>query len=378
MLYGAGCKVPPASAAASAAPFFLFVNGATTRIDFSAPVIKDITTWKALDLEAQAFAAPTLYWDGLVHNGWDKVLVAFIRSTLCWMMCLGFIGLAHRYLTRPKRIIRYLADSAYWVYWIHLTITFKLSCMAQQLEWGSSLFRSYLVFVLSTLLIYWTYNSFVRYSWLGDFFMGKRKSRSDPGEEEFRLSALVKRLAPGTALVGVVAFLLGEMLRYDESYRGAPALVEAYVARDEETLRRYDSFDEHLDILGNTPLHHAARRSEGLRLYDPMPILIERTGDLNTRNDFGRTALFVATRTGNRNDIKQLLDAGADPNIPDIHGHTPAHVAAIKTGVRGQSASAAYSEILELLSSRGADLSQRDAYGRTVADCLTHFGPDVP
>jgi len=357
-----------------AAPFVLLANGATSRIDLSAPVIKDITTWTVLDTGSGTLGGPILHWEGLVHNGWDKVLVSSIRSTLCWLMCIGFIGLAHRYLNKPRPLIRYLADSAYWVYWIHLPITFKLSFLAQQLNWGSSLFKSYVVLTTSTLIVYWTYNSFVRYGWLGDYFMGRRKSRTDPCEEEFRLSNLIRRSAPATLLIGMIALLLGQVLHYDRNFQGAPVLVEAYVARDEATLERYDRIDGIVDVFGNTPIHNAVQRAEGQRLYDPLPALIQKSSDLDVQNDFGRTALFVATRKGNRGDIERLLAAGADPDIADIYGHTPAHVAAIKTGLRNPAVSDAYLGLLSLLSEQGADLNLRDSRGRTAGECLSSFG----
>jgi hypothetical protein len=38
----------------------------------------------------------------------------------------------------------------------------------------------------------------------------------------------------------------------------------------------------------------------------------------------------------NLEDIHSLLNAGADPHIPDRHGRTPAHLAAIKTKLKNQ------------------------------------------
>ena len=359
-------------------PFILFVSDATSRLDLSAPVIKDVTTWALLDMESLSLVGPVLHWEGLAHNGWNKVAIAFIRMALCWTLCLGFIGLAHRYLTRARPLVRYLADSADWVYWIHLTITSKLSYMGQQVPWGSSLLRSYVILVISSVLCFWSYNAFVRYTWLGDYFMGRRKSRSDPGEEDLRMSVLLRKAAPATLMGGGLVFLLGQMLHFDRSFQGSPALVEAYVARDASTLEDYAHLDDVVDRMGNTPLHAAAFRPEGLRLYDPVPALLERTENLDARNEFGRTALFIATRTGNRDDVERLLEAGADPSVADHYGHTPAHVAAIKTGVRSATASQHFADILELLAEHGADLDLRDVRGRTVVDCREQFGRPPP
>ena len=357
-------------------PFLFLVSSPTNRMTLGAPVVTDITTWTIFDTGSGTFGLPVLHEEGIFHSGWDKVVMAFIRASLCWTLCLGFIGLAHRYLDKPRPAIRYLADSAYWVYWIHLPITFKLSYLAQQFEWGSSLFKSYVVLVVSTILIYWSYNVLVRYGWLGDFFMGRRKSRSDPGESEFSIVNLIRKTTPTVVLIGCIAFILGAMLRYERSDQNSPILVEAYVARDASVLESCQSIEGIRDHYGNTPLHGAARRPEGVRIYDPMPILISKARHLDHQNHFGRTALFVAVRTGNRNDVLALLAAGADPDIPDDHGHTPAHVAAIKAGKRNTSSARHYLVLLEDLSNHGADLEIEDDQGRTPAACLEHFGGD--
>ena len=350
-------------------PFILLVSSPTNRINLGAPVIMDVTTWTVFDLGSATFVPPSLHWDGIFHSGWDKVLVAFVRATLCWTLCLGFIGLAHRFLTKPRPAIRYLADSAYWVYWIHLPITFKLGYLAQQIGWSSSLFKSFVVLLVSTVLIYWSYNAFVRYGWLGDFFMGSRKSRSDPGEADFAITSILRRSAPGLAIAGVLVFVLGAMLDYERSDQNSPVLVESYVARDRSVLEACESIDGIRDHYGNTPLHHAAQRTEGERLYDPMPLLIAKTSSIDARNDFHRTALFVAVRRGNRNDALALLAAGADPNLADDHGHTPAHVAAIKAA-----GSPRHRSLLDDLKAHGANFDLKDSRGRTVDACLDQFG----
>ena len=349
-------------------PLVLLVSAPSDRLDGGAPVITDLTSWTIFDTGAFEFRAPTLYWEGIVHSGWDKVLMVFIRVSLCWSLCLGFIGLAHRYLDKPRPAIRYLADSAYWVYWIHLPVTFKLSMLAQQVPWGSSLLKSYVVLVVSSVLIYWLYNVLVRYGWLGDFFMSRRKSRSDPGEGEFTITNLLRRSAPNLALIGVIAFVLGAMLKYERSDQKSAVLIEAYVTRDRSVLDACDSIDGIRDLYGNTPLHNAVTRAEGTRIYDSVPVLIAKSSYLDARNDFGRTALFVAVRSGNRNDALALLAAGADPNLADDHGHTPAHVAAIKAGV-----SSAHRRLLDDLKAQGADFGLEDSRGRTVAACLEQF-----
>ena len=103
-------------------------------------------------------------------------------------------------------------------------------------------------------------------------------------------------------------------------------------------------------------------------------MLLEKTERYNDRNDYGRTALFTAVRMGNKADVVKLVEAGAKINLPDNYGHTPAHVAAVKTGLTNRKKSEHFYSILQLLVQYGADLQLKDYKGRTVIDCLQYFG----
>ena len=153
------------------------------------------------------------------------MVIAYGRAVSCWLMCLSFIGIAHRYLNKSNSTIRYLADSAYWVYWIHMPLTFGLSKAGQQLESVNSLTKSYVILMVSTLIIYWSYNTFVRYSFLGDFFMGRRKQRNAVGESEFGIIALTKKVFPKAVIIGCFAFFIGTIFEYNNSFQRGDILV---------------------------------------------------------------------------------------------------------------------------------------------------------
>ena len=354
-------------------PFFILIDEPTERLDQSASVVSSITTWTFIDLGSSSFASPAVWYEGIFHNGYHKVLIVLSRSMLCWSMCFAFIGLTHRYLSRPRKSIRYLADSAYWVYWVHLPITFKLSYMAQSVEGLNALTKSYIVLVFSSLLIFASYHWGVRYTWLGDYFMGCRKSRTDPNELQFKLPVFLKKVMLPAVSIGVLIFCFGSLLQYNNEFKRPQVLVEAYVARQQSTLDAVDSIDGISDRYGNTPLHAAAKMAEGKRRYDTMPVLLGKCSNPNIQNDFGRTALFTAVKSGNAGDVEQLLGAGADINIADQYGHTPAHAAAILTGNRNEKVSDSYFALLQTLIQSGADLSATDYRDRTVQDCLKMF-----
>ena len=354
-------------------PFFILIDEPTERLDQSASVVSSITTWTFIDLGSSSFASPAVWYEGIFHNGYHKVLIVLSRSMLCWSMCFAFIGLTHRYLSQPRKAIRYLADSAYWVYWVHLPITFKLSYMAQSVEGLNALTKSYIVLVFSSLLIFASYHWGVRYTWLGDYFMGCRKSRTDPNELQFKLPVFLKKVMLPAVSIGVLIFCFGSLLQYNNEFKRPQVLVEAYVARQQSTLDAVDSIDGISDRYGNTPLHAAAKMAEGKRRYDTMPVLLGKCSNPNIQNDFGRTALFIAVKSGNAGDVEQLLGAGADINIADQYGHTPAHAAAILTGNRNEKVSDSYFALLQTLIQSGADLSATDYRDRTVQDCLKMF-----
>ena len=349
-----------------AVPLFVYIVEPTWRMEASPSVVWDITNWKL-----SGFA---IWLEGIFHGGWFKVLLCYLKDLSCFALCFSFIGLAHRFLSEGNKYVRYFADSSYWAYWVHILPTFIISSYLQQFESLNSLTKAYIAFVVSIFLVYWTYNTFVRYSFLGDYFMGKRKNRADEPDGEFTTLNLVKLTMKPVLCVGLGVLALGSLLHQDSLAQKGHLIVESYVARNKSLLESTESFDHVYDISGNTPLHAAVKMNEKWRRYDTVPILISKTTNLNVRNFNGRTSLFQAVRNGNMEDAKKLIAAGANVNLPDKYGHTPAHVAAIKTGLKNRAMADQFFKMLTLLRESGADLSLKDYRGRTVEDCLKTFG----
>ncbi|GAB4341355.1 MAG: hypothetical protein Kow0099_17980 [Candidatus Abyssubacteria bacterium] len=78
--------------------------------------------------------------------------------------------------------------------------------------------------------------------------------------------------------------------------------------------------------------------------------------DPNVKDRRGRTALMIATNTGQYQMAKLLLNNGADPNVKNKQGVTPLMYAA----QRGQT------DIAKLLLAKGADVNARSDAGRTA------------
>ena len=120
--------------------------------------------------------------------------------------------------------------------------------------------------------------------------------------------------------------------------------------------------------------------------YDAVALLVEKGIDVNHRDKFGRTPLYMACRSGVLPDIEKLLKSGANPNVQESkYGHAPIHVAAIKLagkyldgwtkGIDGTKAIENFKSIFKLLMENGAKLDLKDKQGRDVEALLKRFTP---
>ncbi|KAF8268319.1 hypothetical protein EI94DRAFT_1186065 [Lactarius quietus] len=111
------------------------------------------------------------------------------------------------------------------------------------------------------------------------------------------------------------------------------------------------------DSIGRwTPFHYAA---DYLQL-DAVQVLLKYNADINLKNEAGQTplceALARSSLEGNIVEIvRQLLEHGADPNIPDRDHSTALHQASSKGSL----------EIARLLLSYGAKVDEKNGEGRT-------------
>jgi len=351
-------------------PFIFVIHEPTTRHDLSNSVVVDITSWKIASIH--------LWEEGVFANGLSKIVICAVRCTLSWSLCFAFIGLAQRYLSEENKYIRYLADSAYWVYWVHPLFTLPLAKVAHQIPISNSLIKSFFVLYLTMFTMYLMYNIFIRYSFLGNFFMNRKKTKSDSCEDMFTIYHLAKKTFPASLLTFSIICILGYTSNASLSDNKNFILVEALVARDRNVLLDCISVSGINDRFGRTALHGASYANEKIRRYNPVPILLKKEAEIDAIDFVGRTPIFYSVRKGNIDDVRILIQAGANLNLADKYGHTPIHVAAIKSGLKNKKSSKKYISIFQLLKENGADLTLKDYKGRTPIDCLNYFGNREP
>ena len=83
--------------------------------------------------------------------------------------------------------------------------------------------------------------------------------------------------------------------------------------------------------------------------------------DVNQRGALDSTLLHIASRTGNLDHVKVLVDAGADVNVRGDLDNTPLHEAALC----GQASA------VDLLLSLGANVALKNEFEQTALDVAT-------
>lgn len=104
------------------------------------------------------------------------LLSGYAYNAASWLWSLAIIGLFLRYLPQHNRRLAYLADSAYWVYLVHLPLTVGFGALIYGLPLGA-LAKMLLNIGLTTLVCLASYQLFVRGRWLGRLLNGEREAR---------------------------------------------------------------------------------------------------------------------------------------------------------------------------------------------------------
>ena len=97
-------------------------------------------------------------------------------AVMMWSLVALVIGLFKRYLDKPSRAIRYLADASYWLYLVHLPIVLWLQIAFAELpmHWSLKLLVISLLTIGLSLLVY---DLMVRPTLIGKILNGRKKER---------------------------------------------------------------------------------------------------------------------------------------------------------------------------------------------------------
>lgn len=116
----------------------------------------------------------------------DRFASATAQTVYVWAMTFGMIGLFRKFMSTENRTTRYISDSSYWLYVAHLPLVIWGQGLVR--DWPMSPFIKFmLVCGISTGLLLISYQTIVRYTWLGRLLNGPR-TRPKPKQPAPELS----------------------------------------------------------------------------------------------------------------------------------------------------------------------------------------------
>jgi peptidoglycan/LPS O-acetylase OafA/YrhL len=120
-------------------------------------------------------------------HGLESIALALSGALFSWLVVFGFLGVALRLVRQSYGWVRYLADSSYWVYLIHMPILGLLQVNLYRIP-GHALWKAPVVLVGTLAIGLATYQTLVRHTFVGTGLHGYRP-RMEAGTGE--------RLTPG-------------------------------------------------------------------------------------------------------------------------------------------------------------------------------------
>ena len=150
----------------------------TSRLGWPLLLIGTALTWPMMYLTTRE-ASLSLHLGGLY---W--LIVRSLGALQTISLVFGSLGLFMHYFREENRTLRYISDSSYWLYLIHMGILASL-----QILFFHSLipgpFRFFLVLSITLGISFISYDWFIRYTIIGEMLHGKRKrlhKHSNPGK----------------------------------------------------------------------------------------------------------------------------------------------------------------------------------------------------
>jgi peptidoglycan/LPS O-acetylase OafA/YrhL len=116
-------------------------------------------------------------WNAIMVN---NVFCALFTVTYTWLAIFGLIGVFRTVFAGENKTVRFVSDSSYWLYLMHLPLVMLLQAIAGPLFIPSFIKFTGICIVTSIVLLF-MYRYMVRYTWIGTMLNGKKRK---PGEPE--------------------------------------------------------------------------------------------------------------------------------------------------------------------------------------------------
>jgi peptidoglycan/LPS O-acetylase OafA/YrhL len=106
-------------------------------------------------------------------------LAVVLQVLYVWLMTFGLIGLFRHFFSGESKAMRYISDSSYWLYLVHLPLIFIAQFLVRNWAMPAVVKCILVCFVVSSLLLL-SYQLFVRYTPIGTLLNGPRRRPERP------------------------------------------------------------------------------------------------------------------------------------------------------------------------------------------------------
>ena len=109
----------------------------------------------------------------IFNNAISHIQHMAVNALLKWLFLFGIMGTFMRFFSSSNSKMRYISDSSYWVYLIHLPLTGFIPGLMINLNFPTH-FKFLIVLLTTSVICLFTYHYFVRSTFIGKFLNGKR------------------------------------------------------------------------------------------------------------------------------------------------------------------------------------------------------------
>lgn len=114
----------------------------------------------------------TIQMEATIEPWWLRAALALA----VWLWCYGLTGLCLQVFAGENPAIRYVADSSYWLYIVHLPLVIALQVLLLDLPWPAGL-KALVVIIVALAILLASYHWLVRPTWLGRWLNGRSYPR---------------------------------------------------------------------------------------------------------------------------------------------------------------------------------------------------------
>jgi peptidoglycan/LPS O-acetylase OafA/YrhL len=118
-------------------------------------------------------------------------LKLIIKALTSWLFIFGVTGLFLRYGSNYSKRMRYISDSSYWVYLLHLPLTLVIPGLIADWPLPANL-KLLIVVTITSIICFGTYHYLVRGTFIGKFLNGRKYPTKSSDRKEPEVSSKLK------------------------------------------------------------------------------------------------------------------------------------------------------------------------------------------